>query len=141
MEDYSAGYYCAIHERPQTGCDMGKRPERGAYAGCGIAKSYDDSARLAAFELLTAPLWRTDRPKLRDRVPLSGDKLAKAARKFLTLSAEYAERETFAKRREGPWPRWVTPLASPTRQLPPKPFESGRNCLPGLEKWARQVIQ
>lgn len=48
---------------------------------------------------------------------------------------------TFAKTRNGPFPTVVPLVARPTRQSVCLPFESGTNCLPGMESFARQVIQ
>lgn len=89
--------------------------------------------------LLLLPLWQS-RANLRDQIRGDAKTLARKAHKFLTLSAEYSERETFAKRRNGPWPTFICAMARPTRQSPCEPFESGKNCLPGMEAFAAQCI-
>src|SRR6184192_4440584 len=83
------------------------------------------------------PVNDNDRNKLRYRIRLSGDRLSRAANKYLSLSAEYLERDRWAKKcAEG----FTTIVANPvTRQSPCKSFESGRNCLPGMEAFAKQV--
>jgi hypothetical protein len=57
-----------------------------------------------AARLMGAPVSLPDRTPTRERIKLDARKLATRCRKFLTLGTEYAARETFAKRRDGPWP-------------------------------------
>lgn len=100
----------------------------------------DESKAFA--ELMALPLDNPERPKLSDRVPIKPERLHARCRKFLTLGAVYSERETWCRRQleaEPPYPqrlRAVCPV-KPTRQAPPLPFESGKNCLPGMELWAK----
>lgn len=48
--------------------------------------------------LMALPIDNPDRPKLSERVPIKPERLHARCRKFLTLGAVYAERETFRKR-------------------------------------------
>jgi hypothetical protein len=83
------------------------------------------------------------RDRLADLVPFNAKKLAMKARKFLTLSAVYAEREAFINPLHEPLPkRPIYPSwTNGTRQSHCMPFESGPNVLPGLEEFASQVRQ
>jgi hypothetical protein len=74
--------------------------------------------RQAAERLMSLPL-DAERPRLRDRVPLSGAKLESRAAKYLTLADEYAKRRTFARDMANP-PRRDPPNLF-TRQLPRDP--------------------
>jgi hypothetical protein len=87
--------------------------------------------------LMTLPLWKA-RPTLRDRVPGSDKKIATRAKKFSSLSPEYADGANTRF--------WAavndTSMRLPnlkTRMSPCLPFESGRNCLPGMEALAEMV--
>ena len=88
--------------------------------------------------LMSLPVNDPERPKLADQVMIRADKLAARARKFLTLSAEYAEREHFARIIAHPpanvYPAWC----KPTTQRKPPPFET-RGCLPGMESFYEQI--
>ena len=55
-------------------------------------------------ELMSRPVRDPERPRLSDQVRLKPETLATRCKKFLTLGAVYTERQTFAKRRNGPWP-------------------------------------
>lgn len=60
--------------------------------------------------LMALPVDNPERNNLRDVVRGSDTQLAKRIRKFLTLGAVYAERETFAKRRNvlPTYQQWLT---------------------------------
>lgn len=87
---------------------------------------------IEAAKLLHATL-DLPRDNLRSRVCLSAKTLAQRAAKFLTLAEEYAKRRQFA--RDMAKPPYVRFGLAGTRQLKPSPFESGRNCLPGMERF------
>ena len=91
--------------------------------------------------LMAIPLDNPERPNLRDRVPLSGSKLETRARKFTSLRPESFWGSTWRKLQEPEPPleqrlnAIARRLGLGTRNNPPKPFDSGRSCLPGMEKW------
>ena len=96
--------------------------------------------------LMAAPLDNPERNRLREVVRGSPAQMFNKCRRFLTLGAVYAERETFRRKMQEAPPPYHVLLArvcpvKPTCQSPAHSFESGHNCLPGMEKWARQVIQ
>src|SRR5882672_11956960 len=88
--------------------------------------------------LLSLPVENPGRNNLREVIKQRGDALARKAHRFLTLATEYNERATWAKRFERDTRAYHVRLAAacpvkPTTQSPPQPFESGTNCLPGME--------
>ena len=91
--------------------------------------------------LMRLPIDNPERDKLRDRVPFGPKRLDQMTRKYLSLSPE------FHVRREPQWwmktnPEPVYPACSrPPRPAPCKPFESGRNVLPGMEAFAKEVLR
>ncbi len=71
--------------------------------------------------LMALPVTDPNRPKLRERVPYSADKLAAKAAKYMSMAAEYAKRRTFAREQANPphvepWRGFVTVqrIAHPT---------------------------
>lgn len=80
-----------------------------------------------------------NRPKLSDRIPYSDKKLATLARKFTSISAEFAPNlrrvQDWPTNKEPVYPAWCRG----TTQSKPCPFESGSNMLPGLDPFARQI--
>jgi len=83
--------------------------------------------------LVGLPVDNPERPKLRDRIPLTGKKLEMRARKFTTLAPEFQrspEPEWWNK--TNPEPRYPAHVHG-TKQLQCLPFESGDNTLPGME--------
>lgn len=56
--------------------------------------------------LFSLPVRQPGRPKLHERVRKSGPALDRAARKFLTLAKEYAERDAYERARSMPEPTY-----------------------------------
>lgn len=91
--------------------------------------------------LLTLPVVNPDRPSLRDRYAhLDAKRLELRARKFTTLSPVF-QRANPLQVHEWPlpkdpvYPSWTRSSC----QGKPEPFESGRNCLPGMKAFAEQL--
>ncbi len=89
---------------------------------------------IRAARLMGSPI-QQERIPLREAIRAEGDTLARRAHKFLTLAKEYNERERFAKTRNEPIRQHI-PALTGTARVPCKPFESGRNTLPGMERFA-----
>jgi len=90
---------------------------------------------------MSLPVDNPDRPNLRDRVPLTGSKLETRARKFTTLRPEsfWGSKWRELREPEPPLEQRLNAIARSLgvapRQSKPVPFESGRSCLPGMEKF------
>jgi hypothetical protein len=105
---------------------------------------YEERAAREAFaELMAIPANNPDRPKLRERFGrYSPERLASLTRGWLTLSDEYAKRAAYDRERYSALPANVYPVwCRRTPQSKPQPFESGSNCLPGMEAFAEMVRQ
>lgn len=82
------------------------------------------------------PIHDPQRPKLRDRYRhLDASALERRTRKFRTLSPEFAPQPVPLEDQPLPavprFPAWCRG----TQQSPCRPFESGPNTLPGMERW------
>lgn len=105
--------------------------------------TFDERYVLSAWTRADVALLALDpaapRASLRDRVGLKPTTLASRAARFLSMYSDYSERNGFRQRYfRDKLPSNVTPAwAHGTRQLQCKPFESGWNVLPGMERWAR----
>jgi hypothetical protein len=78
--------------------------------------------------------------KLRELVPYSAKKLESLTRKFCSASPEFAPRTKSVARYADQNLKQRFPTGGPqrTRQSPCVPYESGPNCLPGMEAFMNE---
>ena len=96
------------------------------------------SAHTGFVRLMALPINDPERMTLRERVPGSDEAVIRRAMKYGSASPEF--RSPHVSVLDKPLPKKpIYPAWLGTRVSPPRPFESGKNCLPGMEAFAAQV--